>query len=234
MAKRWARLPVIPVRESASHRSEQVTQLLFGESFTIGKAEGDFLPIKMDWDGYEGYISTNQVEDKEPCHDREIIKTKTSPVPGFPHLRLSPGSEVCVDEAPEIQPPVEAFDLNSIIKTFLGVPYLWGGRSIWGIDCSGFVQVIAKMYDMQLPRDASQQVDVGHSVHFNDAKQGDLAFFEEKNRITHVGIVMDDQSIVHAAGCVKIDQFTAEGIIDKGGKKTHDLTVINRVDGLFG
>ena len=111
-------------------------------------------------------------------------------------------------------------------------PYLWGGKSIFGIDCSGFVQQVFKSaVDIKLPRDAYQQAELGEEVAYTDAAEGDLAFFTNKSgRVIHVGILTGNGKIIHASGRVKIDQFTPTGIFSKEiGKETHQLSVIKRM-----
>ena len=134
--------------------------------------------------------------------------------------------------------PPEAVDTNQIIefaKMYLGAPYLWGGRSPLGIDCSGFVQIVFKMAGLILPRDASQQVSHGEAVNFiHEARKGDLAFFgNDEGNIVHVGILIDNSHIIHASGRVRIDMIDHQGIFNDEEKQyTHRLRVIKRLTGL--
>jgi gamma-D-glutamyl-L-lysine dipeptidyl-peptidase len=116
-------------------------------------------------------------------------------------------------------------------RMYLQTPYLWGGRSHFGIDCSGFVQQIFRNFYLNLPRDAWQQELVGSHVKFGDHAAGDLAFFENAaGKVTHVGIILSDLSIIHASGFVRIDKLTSEGIIvESTGIKSHDLCSIKRI-----
>ena len=122
--------------------------------------------------------------------------------------------------------------LVALGRPFLGTAYLWGGKSIFGVDCSGFVQQLYKLFGIFLPRDAYQQAEVGELVGFlQEAKLGDLAFFDnDEGRITHVGMLLSDRLIMHASGNVRIDPIDHAGIIHRiTGKRTHHLRLIKRV-----
>lgn len=127
------------------------------------------------------------------------------------------------------------FIQNDILTTanhFLNAPYLWGGRSLFGIDCSGFTQVVFKIHGKKLNRDASQQAKQGETVAFRSAALGgDLAFFDnEEGRITHVGIMLNNDQIIHASGKVRIDLIDDHGIIHKEtGRYSHKLRIIKRI-----
>ena len=114
---------------------------------------------------------------------------------------------------------------------WLNAPYLWGGRSILGVDCSGFVQVNFKLMGIDLPRDAWQQAQTGEPVKkLKDAVKGDLAFFDDKDEIVHVGILLGTDSIIHASGKVRIDSMDKKGITNnETGKRTHSLRAIRRL-----
>jgi cell wall-associated NlpC family hydrolase len=115
---------------------------------------------------------------------------------------------------------------------FLHAPYQWGGRSPFGIDCSGLTQIVFKLYGVNLPRDAYQQSELGKTLHFiNEAREGDIAFFDnEDEKITHTGIILNNDQIIHASGSVRIDNIDHYGIYNKELKKyTHKLRIIKRV-----
>ncbi|MDP4281406.1 MAG: C40 family peptidase [Bacteroidota bacterium] len=115
---------------------------------------------------------------------------------------------------------------------FLHSPYQWGGRTPFGIDCSGFTQMVYKMKKIRLLRDASQQATHGELLSFiSEAEPGDLAFFDDdENNIIHVGIMIDKSHIIHASGKVRIDLIDHQGIYNEESQKyTHKLRMIKRI-----
>jgi cell wall-associated NlpC family hydrolase len=123
-------------------------------------------------------------------------------------------------------------NISKIAVNYINSPYLWGGRSPYGVDCSGLVQVVFKSIGYKLPRDASQQVKEGTTVDFvNLTQAGDLAFFDnEDGNITHVGIVLPNGEIIHSSGFVRIDKLDQQGIFCvKTQTYSHKLRIIKRV-----
>lgn len=124
----------------------------------------------------------------------------------------------------------DAGDLVSHSGRYLGAPYLWGGKSLWGIDCSGFTQICYAVCGTKIPRDASQQIHRGKEVSFDERQAGDLAFFKNnRGKVHHVGIVIDDKLIRHASGSVHDALLTAEGIFNHQQQLTHELCSIKRI-----
>lgn len=213
-------LSCIPVRAEGKSQAELVTQLLYGETYSVLESTSEWTKIKIDFDGYEGWISSNQYA--PPQFAPQGIQNKV--------VFTQVGRTVYpLGSALESASDLESPSIITLAEQFLESPYLWGGKTFMGIDCSGFMQVIHKANDIQLPRDASQQVHLGKEVFYGDHQEGDLAFFSsESGRITHVGLLLDGNRIIHAAGKVRIDSFNESGIISNG-KQTHVLYVIKRL-----
>jgi hypothetical protein len=218
-------LSCIPVRSEAKSQAEIVTQLLYGETYEVLERTSDWLRIRIDYDGYEGWMSANQYE-VVAFSDRVLSKEL---------FRIERSSEgICVPLGGEISDlnrgEEEELEVQDIAKKFLGVPYLWGGKTFMGIDCSGFMQVIHKVAGIKLARDASQQVTCGAEVPFGQQKAGDLAFFISKSgNINHVGLLLGPDSIIHASGKVRVDTITEEGILLPSGEYSHDFHSFRRL-----
>ncbi|HEX2608489.1 MAG TPA: C40 family peptidase [Flavisolibacter sp.] len=247
-------VPAVPVRKEPSHRAEMVNQLLFGERIVIQQQEGEWYFIKSLYDQYEGWTTFHSIEhikketaEQTALYAPEILNKlwyKDAPM----HIPM--GSEL-IGYEPQLgylwnkdyiykageQSSDSGFTEDSLIRiarSWLNAPYLWGGKTILGVDCSGFVQTVFKVLGILLHRDAYQQAEMGEPV--NDllsTKIGDLAFFNnEKGRITHVGIIWKEGYIIHASGSVRIDHLNEEGIIHcQTGIRSHQLHSVRRVAG---
>ena len=234
MTKGICNVSIAPMRAESSDKSEIVSQLLYGESADILEVKDNWTKIKTHYDNYEAWMDTKQIS---PVSDEFVVSRKRnlvkepfqSTMTESGKVLLSMGSEVNF----ETTAPTRGRDLSESIvncaKEFLNVPYLWGGKSFFGIDCSGFTQIIYKIHGIKIPRDAYQQAEIGDALTFiEEAKPGDLAFFENKEgRIHHVGIILADQKIIHAHGKVRIDSLDSSGIFNKDqNKHTHKLRFI--------
>lgn len=228
---------VVPVRAQNTDKAEMMTELLFGESVDILEVKGNWTKIKTHYDNYEGWVDTKQIT---PISDEDFAQRETEVVTekvlyydkGNDKLLLSAGSEI-ERENPELpQPENLRKQILEDALSFLNVPYLWGGRSFFGIDCSGFTQIIYKINGIKIPRDAYQQAEYGEVLDFTEeAQKGDLAFFDnEEGKIIHVGIMLNNQKIIHAHGKVRIDEIDSIGIFSKDqNKHTHKLRFIKKI-----
>ena len=248
-------VPVAPLRESASHKSEMISQLLWGAAVEIiTTAPGGWVQIKNQYDGYTGWATVAHLE---PIDETLYLEPATLYLPGWVNRVTINGQPMMVpfgclvksrnDTSAQWGNTVVKFEdkllplttntltdltaLKEVATRFLNTGYLWGGSSVFGVDCSGFTQNVFKLFRIPLWRDAYQQATQGDIVGFlQEARLGDLAFFDnEEGRITHVGILLNDHEIIHASGKVRIDPIDTQGIINADtGQRTHQLRIIKR------
>lgn len=254
----YCNVAVMPVRREPFHSSEQVTQLLFGEKAEIQQVNSrDWALIRCGWDDYEGWCKLSQLSHISRKDYRKEVKycvaghgskllflNSEMPLPPGSELYGMKGGHIKVQGAAgkfkggkmnwrDMEPSFPV--LREVAMSYLNAPYQWGGRSPAGIDCSGLTQLVFKMCNLRLPRDASQQAEMGDVLDFlQHARCGDLAFFEEREgQINHVGMLLDTESIIHAtdtAGRVVIDRIDQGGIISLSLKRrTHKLRMVRRM-----
>ncbi|AQX04084.1 hydrolase Nlp/P60 [Elizabethkingia meningoseptica] len=239
MNKGICNVSVAPVRADKTDKAEIVTEILYGESADILEAQSNWTKIKMHYDGYEGWMDTKQIS---PVEDDFLAKRKThlitepfqSRVMETGKILLSMGSEVSFETIHAQRGATVRQSIVETAKEFLNVPYLWGGKSFFGVDCSGFTQLVLKVHDIKIPRDAYQQGEVGEPLSFiEEAQPGDLAFFENsEGRIIHVGFMLENSQIIHAHGKVRIDTLDSSGIFNKEqNRHTHKLRFIRNILG---
>ncbi|MEX2595938.1 MAG: C40 family peptidase [Salibacteraceae bacterium] len=252
-------LSVIPGRADASDASEQVTQLLFGEHYEVKESRKKWLRIVCAVDGYECWIDAKQHTEIDEKFAERLEKQKFIPVslemagivvreddqsltpillgsslPFFKDGKFKINKTWYLFDG-QVQTKAERKNMQSLVQhalMFVNTPYLWGGRHPFGIDCSGLVQVCYKMIGRNLPRDAYQQANLGHSLSFiEEAEPGDLAFFDnDEGRIIHVGILLEDNYIIHASGHVRIDRIDHQGIYNNSNRDySHRLRIIKRI-----
>ena len=245
-------LAIIPLRAEPSDRSEQVSQILFGEAFEILEWKDRWVKVRTDLDNYEGWIGRLQFTmlghiayrslKQVPPHITYRAVTQAWKKPDNTVLYLPVASSLVFLKGTTCHINNEKFEIIGEIgetepidvtaKSFLNTPYLWGGRTHYGIDCSGFTQAVYRLQGTNLLRDASMQAEQGETVDFlAEAKLGDLAFFDnEEGRITHVGILFGNGQIIHASGKVKIDSIDMQGIYSEEQRRhTHKLRIIKRM-----
>jgi gamma-D-glutamyl-L-lysine dipeptidyl-peptidase len=251
------RLSVIPVRQAGSDKSEMVTQLLFGEHYTVleKQTNNDWIKIRSYFDGYEGWISANQhhqitdeyFEQVNNSDYKVTLDISANILFKKHHIHILMGSILPIStnelfkmeeqlafngEAKSLGQKYKFEQLNEVAIKYLNAPYLWGGKSPFGIDCSGFTQMVFKICGYRIKRDSSEQVKQGIVIEkLVDAFPGDLVFC--KNILSgsdHVGILLEKGKVIHASGKVRIDDLTEEGIRNVENEKlTHVLTGIRRI-----
>lgn len=249
-------LSIVPVRQEPSHRSEQVSQLLFGEHFTVLQNTDGWSQIRCAYDDYEGWIQLaqytligiqdfNELEKSKSFLTYDLVQILVnhqsiysivlgSTLPWYRAGSCRVGNSSFTYEGNAKQPGQLEGSRNVIENAFmyLQAPYLWGGRTPFGIDCSGFTQMVYKLSGIPLKRDAHMQAEQGTSVHLLDECQpGDLAFFDNADgKIIHTGILIARNRIIHASGKVRIDNIDHQGIFNQELKKyTHNLRLLRRI-----
>lgn len=239
----YSNLPLIPLRAEPSERAEMVTQALYGERMVLLEQHSDWMRVVLSDDGYMGWCSSKMVTSctlefwNKLCQQRNarLYQPLLRCVCGGKTLFLPAGSQLLpgdriVDEV--VQEEHTGLNPSEVAKRFLHAPYLWGGKSILGMDCSGLVQLSFSLLGILLPRDAGQQALLGESVkRVEAALPGDLAFFSNQfDKIVHVGLVLPEGSIIHASGSVRIDTLDREGIFNQENKGySHQLSHIRRL-----
>lgn len=241
----------IPVRRDPFERSEMVTQVLFGECVNILDEEGKWLYIKLLFDGYEGWIDrkclTFPIEDGNfkikytALENTMVTDINTQVTFSLPIGSVIPviikdrftinGNEYRIHKRDSFFIPGE-IPIEKITANVIGVPYIWGGRSGFGFDCSGLTQYVFRALAKKIPRDSGDQAIIGKTVNLiDDTKTGDLAFFDDiEGLIHHVGIILNGNQIVHASGKVRCDKIDQVGIFnEETGEYTHKLRVIKRL-----
>ena len=254
--------PAIPMRSQPAEDAEMSNQLLFGDHFRIIERQPRWLLVENCFDGDQGWIDWKMatplsLQEKEQLENAPLWMVR-HPVADLHRkgdrypIRISMGTVLrgydpqrgtyqIGDQVYSIplrsMIEVKASHIKALLRTatlFMHAPYLWGGRCILGADCSGFVQVVYRMNGIDLPRNARQQIEHGEPVaSFDEVYPGDLAFFEKEGRITHVGIVLTPDTIIHCSGDVHIDRLTPQGIwSDRLETYTHGAPILRRFPAL--
>jgi hypothetical protein len=241
-------LSIVPLRLEPSDTCELVSQVLYGEFFKVLEKRKNWSKIRLSFDKYEGWIDNKQYLEIDENQYQDL--KKELPILSTDLVEFIQDSDQKLLTIPigstlnGISILNHTYDGNSsqsinpkanIIKTaftFLNAPYLWGGKTPFGIDCSGFTQMVYKLNGFKLLRDASQQSTQGQALSFiEESEPGDLAFFDNnEGAIIHVGIIMEDNYIIHAHGKVRIDRLDHSGIynVDRNFH-THKLRVIKKI-----
>jgi len=257
MGKGICRQSIVSVRTEPGHRSDLANQMLFGEHYEVTElgSDGKWLRVRAAYDGYEGWIQKEQHHDISDEYFEQIGNTEykistdiTSSLLFHKHyMNIVIGSilPLSVNELFKLEEQLayngeaknigDRRDLEFLKKMaikFVNSPYLWGGKSPFGIDCSGFTQMIFRLTGYFISRDTSHQINDGDQVDgFENVKPGDLVFFtDEDNKLDHVGLALEDNKIIHTSGSVQIDNFREEGIVSElSGETTHRFHAIRRI-----
>ncbi len=241
-------LSIVPLRAEPTDKSELVSQLLYGEHFKVLEKRKKWSKIRVAFDKYEGWVDNKQYveifEEEYSSLDKEPLELSSNLVAfisnGGNNLTPVPlgavlNSTSLLEHTHEGEQVTGKKDKSNIVETafmYLNTPYLWGGKTPFGIDCSGFTQMVYKLNGHAILRDASQQATQGEALSFiEESEPGDLAFFDnDEGDIVHVGIIMENNYIIHAHGKVRIDRIDHSGIFNAELKRhTHKLRVIKKI-----
>jgi gamma-D-glutamyl-L-lysine dipeptidyl-peptidase len=246
-------VPVSPVRRDSMHKSEMISQLLFGEAVEVlEQGPENWIRIRCLYDDYEGWITQSHITEIVESiarqnwhlaadwsneilfHNQPMYIPFGSELRGLKNGHAEWGKYSWSFKGNHLDPAMAHRNEKTVVRLshrFLNTPYLWGGRSVYGIDCSGFVQIIYKSMGIPLLRDTYLQATQGEGIGFlQEVKCGDLAFFDNtEGRITHVGVLLNEHEIIHSSGKVRIDKIDSQGIINTDtGERTHQLRLIKR------
>ena len=244
---------IVPMRIEAVDQAEMVNQILFGEHFKVLEVQKKWSKVRLSHDSYEGWVCNKQwVEIEKNIYEQLDKEVSTITIDILDIISKDHHQPIVIGSILPSYKSEYALINNEMYKfdglttagftnkkklvenalMYLNAPYLWGGRSPLGIDCSGFTQMVYRLQGIDLPRDACQQAEVGKTLSFvKEAEAGDLVFFDNnEGRITHVGIILDNNHIIHASGKVRIDRIDQQGIFNKElGTHTHKLSLIKSI-----
>ena len=261
---------IVPLRAEGSEESEQLTQLLFGETVDVLEEAERWIRVRNDADRMEGWVdfkmltkmSDDEFRDYSSRleHSTAMVRMpmayalsrnngQTIPMAagtrlcdyktadGYGHFSIL-GVPFTIDPGMVLEAPLplNQDSLMNLSRLFLNTPYLWGGKNALGMDCSGLTQVLLSLMGVQILRNASEQATQGTSVEtLRDAQPCDLVFFDKKGRVTHVGILLTNDTVLHCSGRVKVEKIDEEGIVSsenytlyRVGDHTHHLHSIKR------
>ncbi len=242
----------VPLRLGPSHRSEMLSQILFGEKYIILDKSGSWMKIESLFDRYTGWLDMQHLQhsednDKYDSHvlNRSLLCYKTDKTklvleagceiynPDFENKTFTIGNNMyntCPDFNNRYVTTKNTLADSSM--KFINSPYIWGGRIPSGIDCSGFTQLIYKIHGITIPRDSWKQSETGENISFiEETLPGDLVFFDNsRGIISHVGMIISRGLIIHASGRVRIDTIDHHGIFKPEiGRYSHHLRTIRRI-----
>ena len=253
-------LSIVPMRSEPREDSQMCSQILFGEHYTINQVKDNWCQITLAFDGFEGWVDrkmVNEIDEKyylflaivphlvtSNLVNRVQVKSGNdsffivagSSLPNFkPFAQSFKLGKMAYKLKPKMKPLPEGSIRERMIQNalnFFNVPYLWGGRTPFGIDCSGFSQILYKMAGIQIPRESAQQALIGENLSFvEEALPGDLAFFDnDEGAIIHVGIIWSEKKIIHCSGKVRIDKVDQFGIYNVDTRRyTHQMRLMRKI-----
>jgi gamma-D-glutamyl-L-lysine dipeptidyl-peptidase len=253
-------LSAVPVRSGPSHEEEMVTQMVFGEHAAILDKQQKWSLVEISADSYQGWVYNSSVyeipDDLAEAmaasrpevsgsivlmvmnnKDRQPFYISAGSLlydydPGTGSFRTGGQEYTCLQTPAFHKGKSVRENIATVAREFMNVPYLWGGKTPFGMDCSGFTQIVFRVFGINLPRNSRQQVDLGKPVtRVTEALAGDLAFFQnEQGRIIHTGLVTGNGQILHASGMVRIDRLDQTGIYNNlSGSYTHRLKIIKNI-----
>ena len=241
-------LSIVPMRFEPTDKGEMVNQVLYGEFFKVLEQRKSWSRIRLAHDKYEGWIDNKQYREiseeeynyakaKNPQLAADLLQMVTCRDGNI--MSVTMGSTITAIDLLEddfegtlLGEPKEKPEFINTALLYLKSPYLWGGHTPFGIDCSGFTQMVYRLNGHRLLRDASQQATQGEALSFiEESEPGDLAFFDNADGdIVHVGIIMQDNYIIHAHGEIRIDRIDHSGIYNAERRMhTHKLRVIKKI-----
>lgn len=254
---------VVPVRSEARETAGMETQLLFAETCTVVEQKPRWMLVKNDADGQQGWVDAKmvtilnddewqQVQDsrkEQPArikmpmayavsknNGQTIPLTAGTCLPNYHNGQFEVlGVPFQIDPEMVAEQALEMTESNvlNIIRFFLNIPYLWGGKNAMGLDCSGFTQVVHSLFGHSLLRNAGEQITQGERIEsLQEAQIGDLVFFDhEDGKISHVGMLIDSRRVIHCSGRVKVESIDEQGIfsVEAGNTYTHHLVQIRRI-----